>query len=105
MRRAILLETVTFAMLLVAIGLAVVAINSNRGLARQGKQAHDGLCALKYDLRQRIKDGHAFLKAHPNGIPGIKVGVIRAAVKNQESTLEALSVLPCPADPPAKGHQ
>lgn len=70
-------------------------IHENRNLARQGHEAHAAICTLKADYRTRIRQGKRFLRDHPSGIPGIKVGVIRAAVTNETRTLNALRPVHC----------
>lgn len=78
-----------------AVSVLSYVIDSNRGLARDGKEAHDAICVLKADYRERIREGVAFLREHPDGIPGIKVGVIKQSVKNQRQTLHALGKVRC----------
>lgn len=67
----------------------------NRQLAVQGKEAHDGLCALKRDYEQRIEASLKFLRENPKGIPGIPASLIRNTVRNQQATLDALARLRC----------
>lgn len=97
MRRIFVLQTITFFLLVAAIALSFTQVLENRRLAREGQQAHRALCVLKTDLARRIKDGHAFLLEHPDGIPGISAKTIQASIANQEATLSALQVVrSCP---------
>lgn len=61
----------------------------------QGRQAHQGLCALKLNYQQRVRDGDAFLQSHPNGIADIPAAVIRNSLDNQRQTVAALAVIDC----------
>jgi hypothetical protein len=53
------------------------------------------LCALRSDLERRIASSQAFLREHPDGIPGIPARTIRDGIKNQERTIRALSRIDC----------
>lgn len=101
MKRLQDLQTITFLMLLVGLVILLVQVDTNRRLSREGRQAHGALCVFKADLARRAAGGRDFLAAHPNGIPGIPAGVIRASVINQQATLDSLKSLTCP-DPPEK---
>ena len=57
------------------------------------------LCALRGDLERRVASSRAFLAEHPDGIPGISAKVIRDGLRNQESTIRALSGIDCPTNP------
>lgn len=58
-------------------------------------ESHRALCAFRSDLDTRIKAGKDFLKAHPNGIPGISRADIERSLQGQESTLDTLHFLRC----------
>lgn len=90
-------------------------VRHNHELAVQGKQAHDGLCALRRErevevtrIREQIKETLAFLARHPSGIDGISRSDIETNVRSQrdnvrlqQQTIAALTVLSnCPS---AKG--
>jgi hypothetical protein len=69
----------------------------NRALAKQGKEAHDVVCALRVDYRHRIararrelKQSIDFLKSHPQGIPGISAKLLKTSVANQAGALDDL---------------
>jgi hypothetical protein len=47
------------------------------------------------DVQRRAHDGEAFLRDHPQGIPGIPVGTLRQSVNGQQRTVRALSALDC----------
>lgn len=96
MKRIAVLQTATFLFLVAALLAGAWQIQQNRRLGRDGRQAHEALCALKADLGVRIDAGHAFLNDNPNGIPGIPAKTIEASIRNQEATLDALRVLTCP---------
>lgn len=101
MKRALLLERITFAMVLVALVAQFFTIRDNRHLAHQGKQAHDGLCVFKADLRSRVTTGNKFLDSHPGGIAGIPAATLRGSITNEQSTLDSLKIIVCPSDSPA----
>lgn len=103
MKRAMLLEAATFLLLLVALAGVGWQVHANGSLARQGDQAHDALCALKADLRQRILAARGFLDKHPQGISGITAAAILVSITSQEATLLALKPLACQSDPPPEG--
>lgn len=109
MKRALRLQRITFVLVLIAFCGLGWQVELNRGLAHQarslaeqGLESHEGLCALKANLRQRITDANAFVATHPDGIAGITDDEIRQTIANQQSTLDSLHVLKCPSDPPAK---
>lgn len=99
-RRAQLFQTTTFLLLLLALTGMGWQVRTNSDLARQGDQAHDALCTLKADLRQRILASRDFLDKHPQGIDGITATAILVSITNQEATLLALKPLVCLSDPP-----
>jgi hypothetical protein len=53
------------------------------------------LCALQKDLQVRVTTAEDFLEKFPHGIPGITAATLRASIHNQQSTLDALSILDC----------
>lgn len=57
---------------------------------RDGKQAHDALCAINARNIQRVKESTEFLQDHPNGIPGISSKVIRNGIKSDLSTIKLI---------------
>jgi hypothetical protein len=74
---------------------------ANRILAQEGKQAHDSICSLKADYRERIptltkqvKASEAFLKEHPKGLVGrdgtvlISRKLLQDSVANQKRTFD-----------------
>jgi hypothetical protein len=75
--------------------LVFFGMYTNRKLGQQGRQAREGLCALKHDVELRVDGAREFLKGNPNGVPGIPASVIRTSLKNQEATLRALHRLHC----------
>lgn len=70
-------------------------VNTTRHLAQDGRQAHDSLCVLKFDIGQRIKDSTTFLEEHPQGLAGIPAATIRTSIRNQQATFDALAALEC----------
>lgn len=96
MRRAQLLQALTFALLLLVMGVQFHEISRNRSLANQGRQAHAALCVFKADLYGRILAGQAFLDTHPGGIPGLATATeIRNSLENQRATYDSLRLLVC----------
>ena len=87
---------------LVLIAVAV-GVSANSAVAvlqfRQNAQTTAALCVLRGDLERRVADSKAFLREHPTGIPGISAKVIRDGLRNQESTIRALSGINCPTNP------
>lgn len=86
----------------IALGGLGYVINQNRTLARQaketaelGQQAHNGLCVLKADERDRVRDGESFIKQHPEGLAGISAATIQQSLDNQKKTIAALSAIRC----------
>lgn len=69
--------------------------NENRGRAKEGQQAHDSICALKDNLRQRVRGATKFLHDNPNGIPGIPPATIRASNARDRNTLVSLREVSC----------
>jgi hypothetical protein len=61
------------------------------------------LCTFVNDLESRVRTSQAFLKENPDGIPGIPVKILRDSIRNQQRTIDALSVLECP--PPELGNE
>ena len=59
---------------------------------------HSALCALRADLQIRHDNGVAYLKANPNGFPGLPSATIQQSVDAQQDTLDALMAggLTCP---------
>lgn len=55
----------------------------------------NSLCALRDGLESRVAESEQFLKAHPNGIPGISKQDITRSIVNQKLTISALSALNC----------
>jgi len=67
-------------------------------LARQAQAAdrtEQALCILRDDLQTRVDAAQAFLKANPDGIPGIPAQQIQDSIDNQQRTILALQLLDC----------
>lgn len=60
--------------------------------AAQNKNA---LCALRGDLEMRVATSEAFLREHPDGVPGIPTKTIVDGIVNQRRTITALAGLSC----------
>lgn len=95
---------------------AITQVENVAGASRQvAVETTTALCTFRGDLRDRreaAKDklarSRAFLRDHPDGIPGIEVGLLRTtvandrlAVRNLRRTISALSALDCPKPVPA----
>lgn len=96
--------TTAFVLIVVTsfIVLAVLgwAIQGNRALAADGKEAHDALCVFKADLARRAAESLDFIDHPPKTIIGIPVtpeviAQAQAQLANQQSTLASLSELDC----------
>lgn len=98
MTRILVFNTVTFLLIVCALVSTIVVVQQNRHLARDGKQAHDGLCVLKDDYRHRVRDSKEFLILHPNGIDGISRSAILNSIANLQATIDALNIIHCSSD-------
>lgn len=98
-RRSFVLMVAAFVISLAAYGYLIDRTDNlarqGKDNAVQGKQAHDAICTLKADYRERIRAGLAFLHKHPDGIPGVDAAVIRDSIDNQQKTLAALAAVLC----------
>lgn len=64
---------------------------------RLGVRTHTGVCRLRDDIETRIENSEAFLKQHPQGIPGLPAKTIQNSITGQKRTIRALKVIgPCP---------
>ena len=90
------------ALLLSAGSLFLSALLFTR-LADTTTRTNDALCNLRIDVRQRVAGAEAFLKDHPDGIPGIPVATLRQSLDGQRRTVAALSTLNCPPPNPLAG--
>lgn len=63
--------------------------------ANQAANTH-ALCSLRADVQKRVTAGRSFLRAHPDGIPGISAPTLQASTDNSQRTVDALSSLVCP---------
>lgn len=64
-------------------------------VARESARTTHALCALRGDLETRINASTAYLKEHPEGIPGVSPKLIRDGIANQKRTVHALRSLSC----------
>ena len=67
--------------------------------ARRADRAERALCILRSDLQTRVDTSIAFLKEHPDGIPGIPAATLQQSIDNQQRTILALQLLECPETP------
>lgn len=95
---------ISFMVAVLASVALVVAVNQEHSsqaqfihLAEQGKEAHDGVCALKVDLHQRVIDGYKYLAKHPDGAPalGLSRKALLRSIGNEQRTLVALKTVNC----------
>ncbi len=77
-------------------------INYNRDLAEDGKEAHDGICALKGDYQRMNRDAAAFLLKYPDGLPSIPPEIIRNSIRGRANTIAALEAVTCTKEEKAK---
>ena len=89
---------IVFVALLVLIPMAC-QISKNSELARQGKEAHDGLCATRANLERRVKASEKYLSdvqaGRRKGVPGITTTDIRESIRRENDTIRALDALEC----------
>ncbi len=71
------------------------SIRENRHLAHEGVVSKQALCSFKVDLAARVDSSEQFLKTHPDGAFGISVATIRNSIRNQQATVDSLSILHC----------
>lgn len=78
------------------------AINQNRQLAKQGRDAHDALCVFKRDLELRVASTEALLEEHKGEatIFAIPRSVIRSSLANQQRAVDSLRTLDCQKEEP-----
>lgn len=87
-------------------GIVLIAVMNVRSetdtrVAGQRSNTH-ALCSLRADVQKRVTDGQAFLKTHPEGIPGIPAPTLQSSITNSQRTVKALSSLICPKSPPKR---
>lgn len=73
--------------------LAVLVMKTTAESSMNGR----ALCALRHDVEERVRQGTAFLRSHPQGLPGFPAGAIRVSISNSARTVRVLSGLQCPA--------
>lgn len=73
-------------------------ILGTRHNTKQGKEAHDAICALIDDIRARadhdkvqLKRSRDFLDKHPNGIPGIPRKLLQDSVDDQVTAIKRMT--------------
>lgn len=81
--------------IIVSFAALLVSLFGNFTLYQIAHNNNQTLCALKNDLQVRYDAGQAFLKDHPNGIPGIPRSALLVSLRNQRATLESLKNLDC----------
>lgn len=76
------------------------AVDQNRHLASEGKQAHDGLCGRKRNLAHRVNDTLAILDKNPTAPFGIPAKLILRGVDRDLEEFDGLAAVRC--DPPVQ---
>jgi hypothetical protein len=88
----------------VLVGMILVIIN-NRGLAKDGKEAHDGLCVIRRNLEADVANGDRYIDDVKNGrrrlIEGFTLAEIEERVADDRNSVEALAHLDCSGVPQA----
>jgi hypothetical protein len=56
-------------------------------------QSTASMCALKSDQKAQVATSQQFLVDHPQGIPGISVGVLQTGITNRKRTIHSLRFL------------
>lgn len=85
--------------LLVAVVAAVTLVGAGYVLASRTSESQRttrALCALRDDIKRRVKTSKEYLADHPNGAPGIPAKVVQDEIRNQQWTVVALHDLKCP---------
>lgn len=91
--RWLAVATVMLYLAVVAIGGAVW--HQSRVSRDETRTTHDALCTYRKNLKDAAASSRAFLKEHPNGIPGISAAQIRQSIGRQEATVASLAILKC----------
>jgi len=82
----------------VALGVGLILVGIIVGVWKvyeTADNAHKAICALRADRIQSIEDGKAFLRRHPDGIPGITRSDIQRSIDQQEVTVRAFRFADC----------
>lgn len=79
----------------VLVWLAVSVNNASHHVELTVANNRDVLCAVKVNADTQVKQTEAFLKAHPNGTPGIPEADLRAGLVRQRDFAAALRGLEC----------
>lgn len=65
------------------------------GVSQDQRSTTRALCALRGELQTRVIAGDMFLRAHPQGIPGISARVIESSLSGERQTIRALRFIAC----------
>lgn len=99
-RRLGILVIATVALYLTLAGLVVVAYLKFAQQSNDTEQlavtTTGALCALRFDLENRVHESEKFLKDHPNGIDGIPAETFQQTIEGQRRTIASLSIIECP---------
>lgn len=94
LRRALLIRYLVLVAILVAVGVWVAVTRSQQASNQRTNTV--ALCAFRNDLQKRVDQGSDFLKAHPNGIPGLSAATIQVGIKNEQASIQTLQIIHCP---------
>lgn len=72
------------------------SIRQLRSFDSRQKTVEVGVCALRDDLRKRVREGEKFLAQHPQGAFGFTAAQIRSSVAGERRTISALAGVSCP---------
>ena len=85
----------------VCIAYAILAVGTILGLYQGYKvseantTARLALCDIEQEYRKRIQRSLNFLKANPDGIPGIDALLIRNSIRDNRAVLKGLETIHC----------
>jgi len=80
------------------IGVIIVLTGSFAAALRvyqTADQAHDAICALRAERIRGVHSTTAFLKEHPQGIPGISRADLVRSIETQKQTVRAFRFADC----------
>jgi len=84
--------------LVLLIGVVIVLTGSFAAALRvyqTADQAHDAICALRAERIRGVHSTTAFLKEHPQGIPGISRADLVRSIETQKQTVRAFRFADC----------
>jgi hypothetical protein len=85
-------------MAVVFVGGFINAANQRDDIAQVAEDSTRSICALRADLKRRVKTSKELLLDNPNGLAGLPPGVIVKSINDQQRTIDTLRFVDCPPD-------